>query len=846
MREGDSLKDTLVALLLWCGLAAVVFPGLLSFSAADLPDELLEFNATSLSFFADELRAGHASWWNPYKHGGGSVFGDPTCLAPFYPGAILLALLPLDLFVALAWLLHLAIGCLGTERWVRQLGAERGGGAAAGIAMLLSTIPVAAVLEGQLDTVTIIAWFPWAMLALQRTFVGLAAQAGSPEHAARWRQAAMAGLYLGLVGLGAHPRFAAIAFLAAGVGGLAQWLLPTREQRPGPIAWASMLGTALALGGLLAAPAVLPALAEVALSRSGPPDDAAALVGQVFPLRGLTGLLYPRPLVFDERWYRIGACLLLPLLTLPGDRRGRALLGAALVLLLLGMGTRGPLFPLVRPLHWLLYPVETGVASMAVPFLAAAVGVALDRLCQRPDPGQQEADRRVPGPLLSSVLALVAGTIVVWLGYAASSGLYDRGIRSVHRLETASLVHGLLAVGAVSVALLVCRRLRGRGLGVLLMLVLLADGFAYSWRAEAAIPSSTMRPSEFVAAPEALQGLRPEQPPGGRVLMWPLQSIRDFSGCLDDEGAPGHGWGTNRRGDPVASIPRDARALLEVPLRRNAGARGRVPQVGGRAKVPPMPWSVLAWWLSDGGPLDPGGRRGPGPPPTRGPGGGGGEPTAGGCARGPLDLGREGADLWVPTTLELLHVAWVVSEHSTVPLPGVQPIAASTAGIHRFAVPDPRPPALLSPRVELVATVAEAEQLVFGGQLDLRRSAVVLEKDLARGPDGHGEPVAPAIIAWRPGRWELDLPSTPGLLTVAERHHPGWTARDQAGRDLTVVPANFVQLGVVVPPGTTRVHLRFRPPGLPAAALAGLLGLGLFVLLFRPRAPRRRRPGRRA
>ena len=141
-------SQTALQLLAWCGLVLVLCPALTDFSAVDLPDEFLEFHVGSLSFFADELASGQISWWNPYKHGGGSVFADPICLAPFYPMALLLPVLPLDLFIQLAWVLHLGLGALGVQRWTRELGAGFAGSTAAALCVLLGSNPIIALVDG--------------------------------------------------------------------------------------------------------------------------------------------------------------------------------------------------------------------------------------------------------------------------------------------------------------------------------------------------------------------------------------------------------------------------------------------------------------------------------------------------------------------------------------------------------------------------------------------------------------------------------------------------------------------------------------------------------------------------
>ncbi len=215
-----------------------------------------------------------------------------------------------------------------------------------------------------------------------------------------------------------------------------------------------------------------------------------------------------------------------------------------------------------------------------------------------------------------------------------------------------------------------------------------------------------------------------------------------------------------------------------------------------------------------------------------------------GCEDGTM-MGQVPRESWIPRALELLHVHHVVSADRLDHLPGTRALTAPEGA--RFETADPRPVALLSPRVAVADDLAEAEAMIFGTDLDLRGSAVVLAPgpDL---PDRPGGAVAVEVVDGSPGRWTLEVPAGGGLLTVAERHHAGWTAVDGQGRRLITVPANLTMLGVVVPDAGGRVELRFAPPdlgrGLAGAALALLVMLGLGTwAVFRGRggAPRRSR-----
>ena len=847
----------LLQLLGWCALVVVACPALLTSGAVDQPDEYLEFHAATLAFFADGLELGRLYWWNPYKHGGGSVFGDPTTLAPFYPLMGILRWTPLDLLLPLAMVLHLALGAMGLQRLARALGAGRAGATAAGVTGLLASWSVVPLVDGQLDVVAIVAWTPWTLLALLAALRALQAARGSPERARAPGYVVAAALCLALVGLGCHARFAAVTFAAVGLTGVCLWLMPPEGHRPRPLGWALALGGTLLLGGLLSAPAVVPAAAEVALSRAGPPGDLSSLSGQVLPLHGMPGLVYPKALVLDERWHHVGVGLLLCLATL-SDRRGRWLLAAGGLLMLLAMGSSGPLFFVVRPAYWLLYPVESSVGWLGLPLLAVAVGLAVDRLA---------ADGAQTSPSRAWPLVAAVGLAAMLLGWWADRRVYQPSIRSVQPLADAALVHGAVAVVALTTLLALGRRLGARRLGAALLALLLVDGLIYSWRVHGAMEGPRVRPSEFVASPGILDGIaRPK--PAGRVLEWPLQRVRGIPACLDATRATGHGWYHADWIDPLVLVPREAREVVDAALPRNAGARSGLPQVGGRAKIPPMPWSALVNWMSardpgpDGedevgddaaGPLV---RRGPPIPVTA--------PTPWGpldeliarrlpprCEDGPL-MGEAPPQRWIPRAFEVLHVHHVVSVEPLEALPGTRAVSADvgarvvSADVLGRAVPsdmgarlevvDPRPPALLSPGVREAADLKDAERLVFGTDLDLRERAVVVAPAPSL-PGGAPAASAARVLEWSPGRWTVELPPGGGLLTVAERHHPGWRAMDGQGARLETVAANLVMLAVVVPEGVERVTLRFEPPGLGRGLTLGAVGLLLLLglVLFGPR-----------
>jgi hypothetical protein len=105
-------------------------------------------------------------------------------------------------------------------------------------------------------------------------------------------------------------------------------------------------------------------------------------------------------------------------------------------------------------------------------------------------------------------------------------------------------------------------------------------------------------------------------------------------------------------------------------------------------------------------------------------------------------------------------------------------------------------------------------------------------------------PDAPPVEAqWLDARsLRLSVPAplaADALVCVAIPWTSGWVARDQAGAPLELLAANGAITGILAPPDTTEVVLRYAPRSFTTGALLTLGGLVLLAaLLLRLRAPR--------
>jgi hypothetical protein len=193
--------------------------------------------------------------------------------------------------------------------------------------------------------------------------------------------------------------------------------------------------------------------------------------------------------------------------------------------------------------------------------------------------------------------------------------------------------------------------------------------------------------------------------------------------------------------------------------------------------------------------------------------------------------------------LDFLNVRAVVLPAGATPPARFVPVTAA-AGLQVLVNPRALPRfflpigADLRPAGDAVAALRDLR--------DARR--VVLQSDAAGGawqpPERAWQPAAVRVLHARRGALALGLPpaTTAQLLATSLPFPAGWRAT-AGGTPLRRLVVDTAYLGVVIPPGATRVDLAFAPPGLRAGALASILSAAALLALFLGR-PARRRPGR--
>lgn len=157
---------------------------------------------------------------------------------------------------------------------------------------------------------------------------------------------------------------------------------------------------------------------------------------------------------------------------------------------------------------------------------------------------------------------------------------------------------------------------------------------------------------------------------------------------------------------------------------------------------------------------------------------------------------------------------------------------AREPGVVRFANHDALPRAWRVSRLVQADRAATRLALAGATPFDPRAEALVASAPVPLTPGS-----ARLITETMNG---LELESTgdgPGFVVVSTGFDPGWVARDDAGDPLAVERADGCLLGVHVPAGVVRLHLRYVPPGLLPGLALGLLTLLAGLAWLRPRRP---------
>ena len=329
----------------------------------------------SRSWLHASLAAGRLpEWWDGV--GLGTAFAANPAHGVAYLPAWLVALVPAAYCSDLLLIAHLVLLAAGASLLARRLGADRIGGAVAGVAAALSGYEASVIADG--IPVLSLSWTPWLLVAIDRL---LHAEPGARGRALLWAAAAWAAQILS-----GEPACLVDAGLVA-VG----WTL-VRAPRRGPgLLW---LGASLAAALPLAMVTLLPSVHLLGASeRAGGLPFGDATVWSMHPRR-LAELVWPRlPLPDETNGRRLEATwafsvyLGAPVAAFAayaiarGERHARALAVVAVALLVLALGRYTPIYAayraIVLPERLIRYP-EKHVSGVVL-LVAVLAGVGCTR-----------------------------------------------------------------------------------------------------------------------------------------------------------------------------------------------------------------------------------------------------------------------------------------------------------------------------------------------------------------------------------------------------------------------------------------------------------------------------------
>lgn len=277
-------KDVIALAICW----VVIF---LVFYRALFPDQqgiifgydVLWFFHPTMSFAFEAYRDIGLPLWNPYIFLGFPQYAEPQ-LSTFYPPVIALAWLPPAQAISWLYFLHFGLTASGMYVLARQQGARQIGGLLAALSWSLGGFYIAHLYAGHLPHLMTLTYLPWLLLA-----------AGIAYRSTDWSKAALAALPLGLAILAGFAPFYVLLVLSITIQMVWYVLKIWRSSNSWKRAlivvrqWI-VLG---ALGGIIAAVQLLPAMQMAQLSTRAASADYEFASQLSLPLWSLPTLLIP-------------------------------------------------------------------------------------------------------------------------------------------------------------------------------------------------------------------------------------------------------------------------------------------------------------------------------------------------------------------------------------------------------------------------------------------------------------------------------------------------------------------------------------------------------------------------
>ncbi len=363
----------------WLSIAALLIVVGLSLADGLLGDSVAYERDTTVFYFplmrwvAQQLHQGVFPLWTPQVFGGYPIFADGEIGLSYPPALLALLVLPAERAFVFLRLLHLCLAAVGMFALARVWGLPRTSAVLAGVVFTLGNF-----LQAQIHHENIVRTASWLPLMLALVELGLREK--SWPRRSQWT--VLAGLALGMAGLGLHSQMLAIDLLVLAAYGAFRW-------------WAGPLGGAdvAAVGGvahgtdgsagpdgatgIVGAPggAANAGAAEAlgAAGSAGSPGSVGAVgsagaTGSAGTAPALTGRAAPRSRVWLRRLLAV-ARVSLPVVVL-----GLCLAGVQLVPLLelAGFSTRGSGIPYSESAAYSL--TTFGLAQLILPFIFRGPG----------------------------------------------------------------------------------------------------------------------------------------------------------------------------------------------------------------------------------------------------------------------------------------------------------------------------------------------------------------------------------------------------------------------------------------------------------------------------------------
>lgn len=190
-----------------------------------------------------------------------------------------------------------------------------------------------------------------------------------------------------------------------------------------------------------------------------------------------------------------------------------------------------------------------------------------------------------------------------------------------------------------------------------------------------------------------------------------------------------------------------------------------------------------------------------------------------------LDPGELGS---VPKLRSLMQTGaqWLVTTNRLLDGPAVEKADQHGAMFtYRLKIAPPLAEVFSPEQLSVVSTMMESAQMLKQAQNAQFRSVIVEDRTRAATPLRNSGQGVPAKLEF-PNQNTMRITSLPpqgGILVVRESYDRNWTAW-AGSRKLAVKPADLMFMAVTVPPGATAVVMKYAPASFYAGLVAGLIG----------------------